>query len=67
MRYFRLLPRNNVNSILLGYYVASGGNFVQTFRDNTQKLRYEISTTLCILTYKNAVHNIFSVQLILLG
>ena len=32
MRDFRLAQRSNVNSVLLGYFVASSGNFVPTFR-----------------------------------
>jgi len=47
------LREEDVNSLLLGYYVASSGNFLQMFRDNAPKCRYEITTTLCVTTQKN--------------
>jgi hypothetical protein len=67
MRDFRLPSQSNVNSVLLGYYVADSGNFLHMFWDNTPKRRYETTPTRCVITQKNAVLKIFVVQLILLG
>ena len=42
------------NCSMLGYYAASNGNFLPTFRDNLSGCP-EITTTYCIITQKSAV------------
>jgi len=56
------------NCVLLGYYAASSGNIVQTFRDYlwvwklVPKRRQEITINSCVITQKSAVLIYFAAE-----